>query len=136
MDSNLQCTVGEDDSGGLSEEEYFRITSSSGDDEDDSYENDSETAETGDETHRNGVGPGQETCVGDAPSFRSTEDFLDKVFSTEEEAYAAYKQFARLRGSGVRKGDVARMNGVLVRQDFFVTVKVQGMGNTTIVQKE
>ncbi|XP_016173832.1 uncharacterized protein LOC107616384 [Arachis ipaensis] len=124
MDSNLQCTVGEDDSGGLSEEEYFRITSSSGDDEDDSYENDSETAETGDETHRNGVGPGQETCVGDAPSFRSTEDFLDKVFSTEEEAYAAYKQFARLRGSGVRKGDVARMNGVLVRQDFFVTVKV------------
>ncbi|RYQ88384.1 hypothetical protein Ahy_B09g095603 [Arachis hypogaea] len=120
MDSNLQCTVEEDDSGGLSEEEYFRITSSSGDDENDSYENDSETAETGDETHGNRVSPGQETCVGDAPGFRSTENFLDIVFSTEEEAYAAYKQFARLRGFGVRKGDVARMNGVLVRRDFFL----------------
>ncbi|RYR09982.1 hypothetical protein Ahy_B05g078429 isoform A [Arachis hypogaea] len=107
MDSKLQFTVGDDDSGGLSEEEYFRITSSSGDDEGDSYENDSDTAETREEIQVNGLGPGQETCLGDAPGFRSTEDFLDKVFTTEDEAYAAYKQFARLRGFGVRKGDVA-----------------------------
>ncbi|XP_016164456.1 putative protein FAR1-RELATED SEQUENCE 10 [Arachis ipaensis] len=119
MDSKLQFTVGDDDSGGLSEEEYFRITSSSGDDEGDPYENESDTAETREEIQVNGLGPGQETCLGDAPGFRSTEDFLDKVFSTEDEAYAAYKQFARLRGFGVRKGDVARMDGVLVRRDFF-----------------
>ncbi|XLR43227.1 hypothetical protein S83_027887 [Arachis hypogaea] len=87
MDSNLQFTGGEDDSSGLSEEEYFRISSSSEDDEDNSYENDSETAETGDKTHGNGVGPSQEICEGDAPGFMSTEDFLDNVFSIEEEAY-------------------------------------------------
>ncbi|XP_025625575.1 protein FAR1-RELATED SEQUENCE 5-like [Arachis hypogaea] len=119
MDSQVHFTVGDDDSGGLSEDEYFRISSPIGDDEDDSFESDSETAETGDETHGNGVRPSQETCEADAPGFRSTEDFLDKVFSTEEDAYAAYKQFARLRGFGVRKGDVARMNGLLVRRDFF-----------------
>ncbi|RYQ99411.1 hypothetical protein Ahy_B07g087357 isoform H [Arachis hypogaea] len=45
---------------------------------------------------------------------------MDHVFNTEEEAYAAYKQFARLRGFGVRKGDVARVDGVLVRRDFFL----------------
>ncbi|RYR13297.1 hypothetical protein Ahy_B04g070369 isoform B [Arachis hypogaea] len=114
MDSQSHFTVGEDDSGSLSEEEYFRVSSPIGDDEDESFHSDSETAETGEETHGNGVGPGQETCEPDAPGFRSTDDFLDKVFSTEEDAYAAYKQFARLRGFGVRKGDVARMNGLLV----------------------
>ncbi|RYR13299.1 hypothetical protein Ahy_B04g070369 isoform A [Arachis hypogaea] len=107
MDSQSHFTVGEDDSGSLSEEEYFRVSSPIGDDEDESFHSDSETAETGEETHGNGVGPGQETCEPDAPGFRSTDDFLDKVFSTEEDAYAAYKQFARLRGFGVRKGDVA-----------------------------
>ncbi|RYR10853.1 hypothetical protein Ahy_B05g079329 [Arachis hypogaea] len=46
-------------------------------------------------------------------------DFLGRQFATEEDAYAAYKEFAKLRGFGVRKGDVARVNGVLVRRDFF-----------------
>ncbi|XP_016195919.1 protein FAR1-RELATED SEQUENCE 11-like [Arachis ipaensis] len=49
----------------------------------------------------------------------SAKDFLGKEFATEEDAYAAYKEFAKLRGFGVRKGDVARVNGVLIRRDFF-----------------
>ncbi|KAL4293429.1 protein FAR1-RELATED SEQUENCE 5-like [Arachis ipaensis] len=114
MDSNFQFTGVEDDSDWLSEEEYFRVSCSSGDDENDSFGNGSETVEMGDDAHENGVGSDPETCQGDAPSFRSTENFVDKVFSTEEEAYAAYKQFARLRGFGVRKGDAAQINGVLV----------------------
>ncbi|QHO41677.1 hypothetical protein HN873_015340 [Arachis hypogaea] len=48
------------------------------------------------------------------------DDFLGRDFATEEDAYAAYKEFARLRGFGVRKGDVARVNGVLVRRDFLL----------------
>ncbi|RYR21547.1 hypothetical protein Ahy_B03g066854 [Arachis hypogaea] len=46
------------------------------------------------------------------------QDFLGKEFATEEDAYAAYKEFAKLRGFGVRK-DVACVNGVLIRRDFF-----------------
>ncbi|XP_057755795.1 protein FAR1-RELATED SEQUENCE 11-like [Arachis stenosperma] len=46
-------------------------------------------------------------------------DFLGREFATEEDAYAAYKEFAKFRGFGVRKGVVARVNGVLVRRDFF-----------------
>ncbi|RYQ85334.1 hypothetical protein Ahy_B10g104865 [Arachis hypogaea] len=47
------------------------------------------------------------------------QDFLGKEFATKEDAYATYKEFAKLRGFGVRKGDVARVNGVLIRRDFF-----------------
>nr|XP_025625173.1 protein FAR1-RELATED SEQUENCE 5-like [Arachis hypogaea] len=36
------------------------------------------------------------------------EDFLGREFGTEEDAYAAYKEFARFRGFGVRKEDVGR----------------------------
>ncbi|RYR74180.1 hypothetical protein Ahy_A02g008812 [Arachis hypogaea] len=46
-------------------------------------------------------------------------DFLGKEFATEDDAYAAYTEFAKFRGFGVRKGDVARVKGVLVRRDFF-----------------
>nr|XP_025611623.1 protein FAR1-RELATED SEQUENCE 5-like [Arachis hypogaea] len=46
-------------------------------------------------------------------------DFLGKEFATEDDAYAAYKEFAKLRGFGVQKGDVARVNVVLIRRDFF-----------------
>nr|XP_025662163.2 protein FAR1-RELATED SEQUENCE 5-like [Arachis hypogaea] len=46
-------------------------------------------------------------------------DFLGKEFATEDDAYAAYKEFAKSRGFGVRKGDIARVNGVLIRRDFF-----------------
>ncbi|XP_020962749.1 protein FAR1-RELATED SEQUENCE 5-like [Arachis ipaensis] len=49
----------------------------------------------------------------------AAKDFLGKEFATKEDAYAAYKEFAKLRGFGVRKGDVARVNGVLIRRDFF-----------------
>ncbi|RYR18807.1 hypothetical protein Ahy_B03g063421 [Arachis hypogaea] len=108
MDLSVQFSGGEDDSDRLTEEEYFGMSCSSGDDDDDSFGNDSEM---GDEVHRDGVGAALMT--------KSAEDFVGKVFSTEEEAYAAYKQLARLRGFGVRKGDVARINGLLVRQDIF-----------------
>ncbi|QHN92770.1 uncharacterized protein DS421_17g586790 [Arachis hypogaea] len=107
MDSSFEFSGGYDDLDWASEEEYFGMSSSSGDDEDDPIRNESDAAEMGDDAHVNGVGPDPKTCLGDAPCFRSPEDFVDKVFSTEEEAYAAYKQFTRLRGFGVRKGDMA-----------------------------
>ncbi|XP_057730738.1 protein FAR1-RELATED SEQUENCE 5-like [Arachis stenosperma] len=47
------------------------------------------------------------------------EDFMGREFVGEEDAYLAYKEFARMRGFGVRKGDVGRVDGVLVRRDFF-----------------
>ncbi|RYQ85035.1 hypothetical protein Ahy_B10g104529 [Arachis hypogaea] len=47
------------------------------------------------------------------------KDFLGREFATEEDAYAAYKEFARFRGFGVRKGDAVRVKGVLIRRDFF-----------------
>ncbi|KAL4394931.1 hypothetical protein AHAS_Ahas02G0201300 [Arachis hypogaea] len=47
------------------------------------------------------------------------EDFLGMEFVGEQDAYLAYKEFARIRGFGVRKGDVGRVDGVLVRRDFF-----------------
>ncbi|XP_057746635.1 uncharacterized protein LOC130965893 [Arachis stenosperma] len=75
---------------------------SSGDNEYDTCGNASETTDMGDDTHENCVCPDPETSQGDAPGFRCTEDFIDKIFSTEEEAYAAYKQFAWLRGFGTR----------------------------------
>ncbi|RYR74358.1 hypothetical protein HN873_004231 [Arachis hypogaea] len=121
MDSSFELSGGYDDLDWVSEEEYFEMSSSSGDDEADPIDNDSDAAEMGDDPHTSGVSSDPKTCLGDAPYFRSTEDFIDKVFSTEEDAYAAYKQFARLRGFGVRKGDVARINGVLVRRDFFLS---------------
>ncbi|XP_016199973.1 protein FAR1-RELATED SEQUENCE 5-like [Arachis ipaensis] len=49
----------------------------------------------------------------------AADDFLGRKFATEEDAYAAYKKFARFKGFGVRKGDVACVNGVLIRRDFF-----------------
>ncbi|KAL4390698.1 hypothetical protein AHAS_Ahas03G0171100 [Arachis hypogaea] len=93
---------------------------SSGDDEYDTCRNASETTDMGDDTHENCVCPDPKTSQGDAPGFRCTEDFIDKIFSTEEEAYAAYKQFAWLRGFGIRKGDVARINGVLVWKVYMI----------------
>ncbi|RYQ83847.1 hypothetical protein Ahy_B10g102711 [Arachis hypogaea] len=90
---------GEDDSDRLSEEEYFGVSSSSGDDDNSSFGNDFEAGEKGDDVHRNGICADPMTCEGDASGFRFAEDFLDKVFNTEEEAYAAYKQLARLRVS-------------------------------------
>ncbi|QHN78176.1 Protein FAR1-RELATED SEQUENCE [Arachis hypogaea] len=63
---------------------------------------------------------GANDVAGGAPSWQVlVDDFLGKEFATEEDAYAAYKEFAKFRGFGVRKGDVARVNGVLVRRDFF-----------------
>ncbi|RYQ84004.1 protein FAR1-RELATED SEQUENCE 5-like [Arachis ipaensis] len=47
------------------------------------------------------------------------EDFLSRNFATEEDAYAAYKDFARLRSFGVQKGDVGCVNGILVTRNFF-----------------
>ncbi|KAL4396911.1 Protein FAR1-RELATED SEQUENCE [Arachis hypogaea] len=47
------------------------------------------------------------------------EDFLGMEFVGEQDAYLAYKEFARTRGFGVRKGDMRRVDGVLVRRDFF-----------------
>ncbi|RYQ79720.1 hypothetical protein Ahy_Scaffold1g106590 isoform B [Arachis hypogaea] len=44
---------------------------------------------------------------------------MGREFVGEEDAYLAYKEFARMRGFGVRKGDVGRVDGVLVRRDFF-----------------
>ncbi|XP_015959834.1 protein FAR1-RELATED SEQUENCE 5-like [Arachis duranensis] len=43
----------------------------------------------------------------------AADDFLGKEFATKEDAYAAYKEFARFRGFGVQKEDVARVNRVL-----------------------
>ncbi|RYR37899.1 hypothetical protein HN51_028861 [Arachis hypogaea] len=119
MDPKLQLSGGEDDTDKVSEEEYFGVSISSGDEEDYSFENESVAGEKGDEVQGNDFGAAPVTSEGDAPGFRSSEDFVDQVFKTEEEAYAAYKQFARLRGFGVRRGDVARIKGVLVRRDFF-----------------
>ncbi|QHO38314.1 hypothetical protein DS421_4g119270 [Arachis hypogaea] len=47
------------------------------------------------------------------------EDFLGREFDGEEDAYLVYKEFARMKGFGVRKGNVGRVDGVLVRRDFF-----------------
>ncbi|XP_015953534.1 protein FAR1-RELATED SEQUENCE 5-like [Arachis duranensis] len=47
------------------------------------------------------------------------EDFLGREFVGEEDVYLVYKEFARTRGFGVRKGDVGRVDGVLVKRDFF-----------------
>ncbi|MED6173351.1 hypothetical protein PIB30_058510 [Stylosanthes scabra] len=52
-------------------------------------------------------------------AFKCVEDFAGKEFASEEEALDAYKAFARFRGFGVRKGDIGRVNGVVVRRDFF-----------------
>ncbi|RYR19407.1 hypothetical protein Ahy_B03g064173 [Arachis hypogaea] len=41
----------------------------------------------------------------------------DDSFGDDSET--ACKQFSQLRGFGVRKGDVAQINGILVRRDFF-----------------
>ncbi|RYR67683.1 hypothetical protein Ahy_A03g014069 [Arachis hypogaea] len=44
---------------------------------------------------------------------------MGTIFTSEEEAYNAYKGFAWTRGFGVCKGDVGRVDGVLVRRDIF-----------------
>ncbi|RYR31870.1 hypothetical protein HN51_063056 [Arachis hypogaea] len=63
---------------------------------------------------------GANDVEGGGPSRQvATEDFLGREFGTEEDAYDAYKEFARFRGFGVRKGDVGRVNGILIRRDFF-----------------
>ncbi|RYQ99407.1 protein FAR1-RELATED SEQUENCE 5-like [Arachis ipaensis] len=120
MDSTSQFSCGDDDRDWLSEEVFSGVASSSGEDEEHSFETDSEGCEMNEEVNGNGLGVDLVPSDGDPPSCRSVEDFMDHVFNTEEEAYAAYKQFARLRGFGVRKGDVARVDGVLVRRDFFL----------------
>ncbi|XP_015953536.1 protein FAR1-RELATED SEQUENCE 5-like [Arachis duranensis] len=61
------------------------------------------------------------------------EDFLGREFVGEEDAYLAYKEFARTRGFGVRKGDVGRVDGVLVWRDFFATGKAQDILSTITV---
>ncbi|KAL4315573.1 protein FAR1-RELATED SEQUENCE 5-like [Arachis ipaensis] len=119
MDSTPPFSCGDDDTDWLSEEDFSGVASFSGKDEEPSFETDSEGGDTTEEVHGNGFGVDPVPSDGDAPGFRSTEDFVDQVFKTEEEAYAAYKQFARLRGFGVRKGDVARVDGVLVQREFF-----------------
>ncbi|RYR21703.1 hypothetical protein Ahy_B03g067027 [Arachis hypogaea] len=67
----------------------------------------------------NGSGDADDVAEGCLRRPVDAKDFLGKEFATEEDAYAAYKEFAKLRGFGVRKGDVARVNGVLLRRDFF-----------------
>ncbi|XP_015953802.1 protein FAR1-RELATED SEQUENCE 5-like [Arachis duranensis] len=66
----------------------------------------------------------------------SAKDFLGKDFATEEDAYAAYKEFTKLRGFGVRKGDVSRVNGVLIRRDFSAIDHVQDVLSTMTVLSE
>ncbi|MED6121228.1 hypothetical protein PIB30_028056 [Stylosanthes scabra] len=53
------------------------------------------------------------------PAFKSADEFVGRESLTEEEAYEAYKEFAWSRGFGVCKGDVPRVEGVLVMRDFF-----------------
>ncbi|XP_057730101.1 protein FAR1-RELATED SEQUENCE 5-like [Arachis stenosperma] len=68
---------------------------------------------------RNGSGDAGDAAEGGLCWPVGANNFLEKEFATEEDAYAAYKEFAKLRGFGVRKGDVARVNMVLIRRDFF-----------------
>ncbi|QHO39572.1 Protein FAR1-RELATED SEQUENCE [Arachis hypogaea] len=65
------------------------------------------------------LGAAADVAEGCLPRPVTAKDFLGKEFATEDDAYAIYKEFAKLRGFGVRKGDVARVNGVLIRRDFF-----------------
>ncbi|KAL4286298.1 hypothetical protein AHAS_Ahas19G0072200 [Arachis hypogaea] len=75
--------------------------------------------------------PGQQKCAGDVvdgngsggandvessgPSRQVVaKDLLGREFAMEEDVYAAYKNFARFRDFGVRKGNVGRANGILV----------------------
>lgn len=71
-------------------------------------------SESNKESHRS-----QGDVHGNMPVLVIAEDFLHTVFTSEEEAYNAYKEFAWTRGFGVRKGDVGWVDGVLVRQDIF-----------------
>ncbi|RYR21876.1 hypothetical protein Ahy_B03g067179 isoform B [Arachis hypogaea] len=73
----------------------------------------------GDAVDGNRSGGADDVAEGGLSRPVDTQDFSGKEFATEEDAYAAYKEFAKLRGFGVRKGDVARVNGVLIRRDFF-----------------
>ncbi|QHO40218.1 uncharacterized protein DS421_5g135690 [Arachis hypogaea] len=67
-------------------------------------------SESNKESHRS-----QGDVHGKVPVLLTAKDFLHTVFTSEEEAYNAYKEFAWTRGFGVRKGDVGRVDGVLVR---------------------
>ncbi|RYQ98869.1 hypothetical protein Ahy_B07g086690 [Arachis hypogaea] len=76
------------------------------------YASDDEGGEEGDPTgHRedeHGNFSGGASHAGDGGKIRPVvaEDFLGREFVGEEDAYLAYKEFARTRGFGVRKGDV------------------------------
>ncbi|RYQ79722.1 hypothetical protein Ahy_Scaffold1g106590 isoform K [Arachis hypogaea] len=76
---------------------------------------------TGCREDENGNFSGGASHAGDDGKSRPVvaEDFMGREFVGEEDAYLAYKEFARMRGFGVRKGDVGRVDGVLVRRDFF-----------------
>ncbi|KAL4321413.1 hypothetical protein AHAS_Ahas14G0108000 [Arachis hypogaea] len=61
-------------------------------------------SESNKESHRS-----QGDVHGNVPVLVTAEDFLHTVFTSEEEAYNAYKEFAWTRGFGVCKGDVGRL---------------------------
>ncbi|RYQ79726.1 hypothetical protein Ahy_Scaffold1g106590 isoform A [Arachis hypogaea] len=65
---------------------------------------------TGCREDENGNFSGGASHAGDDGKSRPVvaEDFMGREFVGEEDAYLAYKEFARMRGFGVRKGDVQR----------------------------
>ncbi|XP_020963794.1 protein FAR1-RELATED SEQUENCE 5-like [Arachis ipaensis] len=52
------------------------------------------------------------------------EDFLGREFVGEEDAYLAYKEFAKTRGFGVRKGDVEAEERLESRTDCKAKLKI------------
>ncbi|XP_057746418.1 protein FAR1-RELATED SEQUENCE 5-like [Arachis stenosperma] len=91
------------------------------DDEGEEDEGGEEGDPTGGREDEHGNLSGGASHAGDGGKIRPViaEDFPGREFVGEEDAYLAYKEFARTRDFGVRKGDVGRVDGVLVRRDFF-----------------
>ncbi|RYR39183.1 hypothetical protein Ahy_A09g044656 [Arachis hypogaea] len=65
----------------------------------------SEEKSVGGAVDGNGSGNADDAADGGLHRPVGAKDFLGEKFATEENAYAAYKKFAKLRGFGVRKGD-------------------------------
>ncbi|XP_025628262.1 protein FAR1-RELATED SEQUENCE 5-like [Arachis hypogaea] len=122
--SSFFDSEGEDSFGSASDDGRGRYSASDDDYDDDENLECNEAHEGGENSEggaddRNGTGDADDASEGGLRQPVGANDFLGKEFATEEDAYAAYKEFAKIRGFGVRKGDVARVDGVLIRRDFF-----------------
>ncbi|RYR48492.1 hypothetical protein Ahy_A07g034513 [Arachis hypogaea] len=114
MDFDLYSSDNDEESSEMSLGVCGSLSSSEDDDSTSLFGMGTSHSESNKELHRL-----QGDVHGKVPVLLTAEDFLHIVFTSEEEAYNAYKEFAWTRGFGVRKGDVGWVDGVLVRQDIF-----------------